>query len=123
MDFKQLVEDALIEGRGSPVPVGSYDQLAGNLDRLVSRAETIVGSGAYKASLTVLKVNDMVDAGRLKATQRWLDPIGSGGEALFPGVDLPLVVQVAGVGYILDGHHRIAQAYETGEPVKVYWLR
>jgi hypothetical protein len=56
----------------------------------------------------------------LTATQDWLSDYGSD-EAMFPEYqDRPVVLKDMQKLYILDGHHRVAQALKSNKMVKVY---
>jgi hypothetical protein len=56
----------------------------------------------------------------LTATQDWLSDYGSD-EAMFPEYqDRPVVLKDMQKLYILDGHHRVAQALKLNKMVKVY---
>ena len=61
-----------------------------------------------------------VDPRTLIATQDWLSDYGSD-EAMFPEYqDRPVVLKDSQKMYILDGHHRVAQALKLNKMVRVY---
>jgi hypothetical protein len=60
------------------------------------------------------------DPATLFATQDWLSNYGSDGSLFDEYSDLPVVYVKGNRPYILDGHHRIAQAQKSGTPVQVY---
>lgn len=57
----------------------------------------------------------------LIATQDWLSDYGSDDGALFPEYqDRPVVLKDMQKLYILDGHHRVAEALKLNKIVRVY---
>lgn len=61
-----------------------------------------------------------VDPKTLIATQDWLSDYGSD-EVMFPEyTDRPVVIKDSQKMYILDGHHRVAQALKLNKMIRVY---
>jgi hypothetical protein len=70
--------------------------------------------GGVKPELVALNPKTLI------ATQDWLSDYGSD-EAMFPEYqDRPVVLKDMQKLYILDGHHRVAQALKLNKMLKVY---
>lgn len=73
---------------------------------------------AYKT----IDAKELIGTNRLKGTQdKPSDP--SVGEEAFSTLSHPVIVEVNGVGYILDGHGRIAKSIKKETPIKVHWVK
>lgn len=112
-NVNESYEDGMIK---NIIPVGKYDE--DHAWWMTAKAEKVA------PHVKILNTKKLVDAGKLKGTQNWLDLIHGGGDAVLPDYeDKPCIVYIDGIYYIIDGHHRMSKSYNSGEPVEVYLFK
>lgn len=118
MRFQDLIES---EYKSNPIPTSpQYNQELGNLDFMVAAIERHLND--ILPDLKDINVRQLVDSGKLVATQDWLTDFG-GGDPVFDELEEPVIFQYKGIGYIIDGHHRLASAYLKNQKAEVYWFK
>lgn len=70
----------------------------------------------------VIDVASLAQAGVLLATQAHHQKGDEEDSPVFQELPWPVVFEFEGVGYILDGHHRLERAFEECSEMTVYWL-
>lgn len=113
--FRQFLK----EQRKNPIPVGKYDSdVRWNVDHLIEIAER------KRPKVSIIDPKSMVDSKELFATQTYLDSTFGGGDPVIEDYDdKPVVVEYKRKFYILDGHHRISDAYLKDDLIEVYLFR
>ena len=114
----------------NPIPTSDqYNQDRGNLNWLIQQVEDqLEDSGDSGDSddsdefTSILDTPTLVKQHKLQSTQSWLDTVQGGGvDPVFELLDdRPVVIEYQGIMYILDGHHRIASAFQQGKKISVY---
>jgi hypothetical protein len=100
-------------GPYNPRTMEPYSNEHADSSELTDIVEELIDEG-YRPQVVKL------DPRELTATQDWLSDYGSD-EAMFPEYqDKPVVLKEAQKLYILDGHHRVAQALKANKSVTVY---
>jgi hypothetical protein len=103
-------------GKTHPATKQPYDSKFKFSGDLKDRVHGMLDAGAKP---TVLQVNPR----HLLATQDWLSSQGGGKPAFATMKQHPVVLQKNNKMYILDGHHRSADALKAGAPIEVYLFR
>jgi hypothetical protein len=80
----------------------------------------IISNKTYK-SITI-DPRKLVLQGKLLGTQSNTDHNDPQDSAVFPDLELPVIFEASGIGYIIDGHHRLKKAYENYQKIKVFWF-
>jgi len=123
MRIKDIIAES--EFKDMPLQLGKY---RGPYDPRTM--EPYSGEHADSSDLTDV-VDELIDSGYtpqvasmnpsdLTATQDWLSDQGSD-EVMFPKYqDKPVVLRDGQIFYILDGHHRIANASKMHKQIQVY---
>lgn len=112
--FKEYILEVY---KPNPIPYSTlYNQDRGNMDGFVNKVEQ-----TKRPRKRRIRVWELVDYGLIRSTQSYLTTHG-GGDPVFPKLELPVIFSKDGIGYILDGHHRLAKAYTNKEIIDVYWI-
>jgi hypothetical protein len=103
-------------GKAHPATNEPYDAKFKFSGDLKDRVHGLLDAGAKPK---VIQVNPR----HLLATQDWLSSQGGGKPAFTTMKQHPVVLQKDNKMYILDGHHRSADALKSGSPIQVYLFR
>jgi hypothetical protein len=103
-------------GKHHPATKQPYDSKFKFSGDLKDRVHGMLDAGAKP---TVLQVNPR----HLLATQDWLSSQGGGKPPFATMKQHPVVLQKNNKMYILDGHHRSADALKSGTPIEVYLFK
>ena len=74
-------------------------------------------------SSVTINVRELADAGKLESTQLEIDDDDPSDDPVFPELELPVIFESGGVGYIIDGHHRLNRAYRQHGEQEVFWFK
>jgi hypothetical protein len=100
-------------GKTHPATNEPYDSKFKFSGDLKDRVHSLLDAGTKP---TLLQVNPR----HLLATQDWLSTQGGGKPPFATMKQHPVVLQKDNKLYILDGHHRSADAHKSGTPIQVY---
>lgn len=115
MRIKEITESEYLD---NPIPLSpKYNQDNANLDFFVHKIEQLDSVPTFR-----INVKKLVDSGRLMATQEWLSSYG-GGDPVFERLRKAVIAERDGIGYIIDGHHRLAKVYQEGADTFVHWIK
>jgi hypothetical protein len=103
-------------GKTHPATNEPYDAKFKFSGDLKDRVHSLLDAGTKP---TLLQVNPR----HLLATQDWLSTQGGGKPAFATMKQHPVVLQKNNKLYILDGHHRSADAHKSGTPIQVYLFK
>jgi hypothetical protein len=103
-------------GKTHPATNEPYDSKFKFSGDLKDRVHSLLDAGTKP---TLLQVNPR----HLLATQDWLSTQGGGKPPFATMKQHPVVLQKDNKLYILDGHHRSADAHKSGTPIQVYLFR
>jgi hypothetical protein len=103
-------------GKHHPATKQPYDGKFKFSGDLKDRVHSLLDAGTKP---TLLQVNPR----HLLATQDWLSTQGGGKPPFATMKQHPVVLQKNNKLYILDGHHRSADALKSGTPIEVYLFR
>ena len=103
-------------GKTHPATNQPYDAKFKFSGDLKDRVHSLLDAGTKP---TLLQVNPR----HLLATQDWLSTQGGGKPAFATMKQHPVVLQKNNKLYILDGHHRSADAHKSGTPIQVYLFK
>ena len=103
-------------GKAHPATNQPYDAKFKFSGDLKDRVHGLLDAGTKP---TLLQVNPR----HLLATQDWLSNQGGGKPAFATMKQHPVVLQKNNKLYILDGHHRSADAHKSGTPIQVYLFK
>jgi GNAT superfamily N-acetyltransferase len=103
-------------GKTHPATNKPYDSKFKFSGDLKDRVHGLLDAGTKP---TLLQVNPR----HLLATQDWLSTQGGGKPPFATMKQHPVVLQKNNKLYILDGHHRSADAHKSGTPIQVYLFR
>ena len=103
-------------GKHHPATNEPYDAKFKFSGDLKDRVHSLLDAGTKP---TLLQVNPR----HLLATQDWLSTQGGGKPAFATMKQHPVVLQKNNKLYILDGHHRSADAHKSGTPIQVYLFK
>jgi hypothetical protein len=103
-------------GKTHPATNEPYDSKFKFSGDLKDRVHSLLDAGTKP---TLLQVNPR----HLLATQDWLSTQGGGKPPFATMKQHPVVLQKNNKLYILDGHHRSADAHKSGTPIQVYLFR
>ena len=103
-------------GKTHPATNEPYDSKFKFSGDLKDRVHSLLDAGTKP---TLLQVNPR----HLLATQDWLSTQGGGKPPFATMKQHPVVLQKNNKLYILDGHHRSADAHKSGTPIQVYLFK
>jgi hypothetical protein len=103
-------------GKAHPATNEPYDSKFKFSGDLTDRVHGLLDAGTKP---TLLQVNPR----HLLATQDWLSTQGGGKPPFATMKQHPVVLQKNNKLYILDGHHRSADAHKSGTPIQVYLFK
>jgi hypothetical protein len=103
-------------GKAHPATNEPYDSKFKFSGDLKDRVHGLLDAGTKP---TLLQVNPR----HLLATQDWLSTQGGGKPPFATMKQHPVVLQKNNKLYILDGHHRSADAHKSGTPIQVYLFK
>ena len=103
-------------GKTHPATNEPYDSKFKFSGDLTDRVHGLLDAGTKP---TLLQVNPR----HLLATQDWLSNQGGGKPPFATMKQHPVVLQKNNKLYILDGHHRSADAHKSGTPIQVYLFK
>jgi hypothetical protein len=103
-------------GKTHPATNEPYDSKFKFSGDLTDRVHGLLDAGTKP---TLLQVNPR----HLLATQDWLSTQGGGKPPFATMKQHPVVLQKNNKLYILDGHHRSADAHKSGTPIQVYLFK
>lgn len=114
MKLRDLFEEMPLQQ--SPTYTSDWDS-SGRTD--VESLVNKIHQRGIRPSLEMVRVNDLL------ATQDWLSDEGGGGDPVFDEYeDYPVALKDNEGYHLLDGHHRVSDAYDQGRKViKVYVFR